>query len=189
MALFQSLFDHPKKIRFAEQEADEHIELLLRQHWITNLPWIVSAFLGLLAPLIVDRYLQVQLLNQVSFIPSYVLSALTGLWYLLVLAYMIEKYLQWYFNIYIVTNTHLVDINFYNLMNRDITESRLDDIQSVSSTVKGIIAPLFNYGNVQVETAAERQQIAFESVPRPDLVADRIQDLQEKQEKGGSDVG
>jgi uncharacterized membrane protein YdbT with pleckstrin-like domain len=189
MSLFQSFYDHPKKIRFCEQEADEHIELLLRQHWVTNLPWMFTATLGLVAPVILGKYLEPLILSQVLPAPPEIIFALNILWYLLILGYIFEKYLQWFFNIYIISNTHLVDINFYNLMNRDVTESRLDDVQSVSSTVKGIIAPLFNFGDVVVETAAERQKIAFESVPRPDAVADRIQDLQERQEKGGSDVG
>lgn len=188
-SLFPSFFDRPQKMSFADQEDDEHIELLLRQHWITNVPWIFIAALGFLVP--------VFLVNQKTFIdfiriwnfPYEILIALFSLWYMFILAYVIGKLLYWYFNIYIVTNTHLVDITLQNLLSRNITEVRLDDVQSASSQVKGIIGSLFNFGDLTIETAAERQQIYFRSVPRPDFAKERIQDLQELQEHGGTDVG
>ena len=87
-----------------------------------------------------------------------------------------------------MTNKHLVDINFHNLLQRDITEVRLDDVQSAKSKINGIFGSLFHYGDVIIETAAERQQIQFLAVPKPDFVKDRIQDLQELEEGPGSDV-
>ncbi len=185
MTLFPAFFDHPVKMRFSEQEQDEHIELLLRQHWLTNVSWILTALVGILLPWgikIYSPYFGGQEIWQKS---PQVGAALVILWYLLILAYILENFLHWYFNTYIVTNTHLVDITFYNLMNRNITENRLDDIQSVSSTVKGIFPPLFHFGDVIAETAAETQEIKFIAVPNPDQVADRIEDLQGLVEKGG----
>lgn len=186
-SFFPSFFDHPEKISFADQEEDEKIELFLRRHGVTNIPWILGAALGFLFPVMIFSFPAVVVFVRSFQVPGEVLLGVLVLWYLLVLTYAIEKYLHWYFNIYIVTNQHLVDIDFHNLLSRDKVEVRLDDVQSVKSSFSGIFGPLFNFGNLHIETAAQRQKLDFIAVPEPDLVTERIQDLQEKQE-GPRDV-
>lgn len=175
--IFPSFFDKPKKIRFLEQEDDEQIELVLRQHWITNVPWIFISIALITLPFFLSVFNLGEFFSFGS-IPGDILVAGLILWYLGILAYVVEKFLYWYFNIYIVTDHHLVDINFHNITNRDITEVELGDIQSVSSGITGVIRSLFHFGNVVVETSAKMQDITFADVPKPDLVRDRIQDLQ-----------
>lgn len=188
ISLFPSFYDCPSKIRLVHQEEEEKIELFLRQHWVTNLPWILTAIVGILIPLFLPL-IKGLLLPIISFsLPADLYLSFAILWYMFILAYMIESSLHWYFNIYIVTNHHLVDINFWNLLYRDITEVRLDDVESARTHIRGILGPLFNYGDVVIETAAERQNIQFLQVPKPDIVAERIQDLQEEVlPKGGNE--
>lgn len=187
LRFFPAFFDHPRHIRFAHQETDEQIDLLLRQHPITTVPWIFWSLLAAFLPIVLMRLPQFLLLNFNLQIPNDISLALIILWYMLVFAYVIEKFLHWYFNIYIVTNKHLVDIEFSNLLQSHTTEVRLDDVQSAKHIYAGVFGSLFRYGDVIVETAAERQQIQFLKVPKPDVVKDRIQDLQELEE-GGPDV-
>src|SRR5258708_32160718 len=123
--LFPSFFDHPQHITFAEQEADENIELFLRQHWVKNIPWIFLTILAFLTPAFVIQLDQVLRLNLFIFLPSEVIAVGLIIWYMLVLAYALQKFLFWYYNIYIVTNIHLVDIDFLNLLFRQITEIEL----------------------------------------------------------------
>lgn len=174
---FPSLFDKPDGIRYGEQEPNEVIELMLRRHWVTNIPWIITALFLFALPAIIsfiDQTFNFNLLSQVA--PSIVIGALI-LWYLLVLGYVFEQFLYWYYNIYLVTNFHIIDINFFSLLYRTVTESELTDIQSTSTKIAGIIASLFNFGDVIVQTAAKGQAIEFLDVPRPDFVADRIEEL------------
>jgi uncharacterized membrane protein YdbT with pleckstrin-like domain len=184
---FPSLFDKPAGIGFIEQEPNEHIELFLRQHAIVNLGWIVASIVAFFVPVLL---LQIDLRTGTNFflkIPLQFDIALAVLWYLLLIAYILENFLFWYFNIYIVTNVHLVDVDFYSLMYRKVTEIELKDIENVSSTVKGFFGPLFNFGDVIVETAGNHQDIEFLRVPRPDFVADRIEDLRAAVGAGGTE--
>ena len=171
----------------AQQEADEHIELFLRQHGITNLPWIITALLGIILPFALFLFDEsfTKILPQ---IPGDIIIATIILWYMLVMAFILEKYLYWYFNIYIVTNIHITDITMSSILSKTSTEALLDDVQSVKTKVAGVFGSLFNFGDVVIETAAERQKIQFSLVPNPDFVADRIQDLQELTQSGGQHV-
>lgn len=175
-ALFPAFFDRPENMSFGEQEADEKVELFLRRHWITNLPWIFTSLFGFALPAIIIQLVRTFDINFFSIPPQIAFGSII-LWYLVILGYVLEQFLYWYYNIYIVTTKHLVDINFHSLLYRDVTESALDDIQSVSSKIQGIFGSLFNYGDVIAQTAAETHIISFLDVPFPDFVADRIEDL------------
>lgn len=176
---FPSFFDRPLGFRFTQQEDDEIIELMLRQHWIVNVPWIFISLILFTIPVVLLELDRILNFNIALILPSNILLGVLILWYLLILAYIIEKFLYWYFNIYIVTDRHLVDINFHSLLNRDITEILIKDVESSSSRIKGIIRSLFNFGDVIIETAASVQNIEFIDVPKPDVVTDRIHDLKE----------
>ena len=174
---FPSLFDRPDGIRYGEQEPNEIIELMLRRHWITNIPWILTALFLFALPAVVSFIDQTFNFHFFSQVPTSLILGVLVLWYLLVLGYVIEQFLYWYYNIYLVTNFHIIDINFFSLLYRNVTESELTDIQSINSKIAGIIASLFNFGDVLIETAAKGQLIEFLDVPKPDFVADRIEEL------------
>jgi hypothetical protein len=177
MSVLSSFFEYPSHLRFRDQEEGEQIEMFLRQHPITNVPWIVMALLLIFVFPGVFSYLLSQLGISTFSLPRELSITLWVIWLLLVSAYVIERFLHWYFNVYFITNRHLIDINFYSLLNSQTTEVEIRDVESTQVSVKGVIPPLFNYGNVIVQTAAESQQITFKKVPLPYKVADKISDL------------
>jgi membrane protein YdbS with pleckstrin-like domain len=177
LSFFPSYIVHPPKMRFADQEADEEIELLLRQHWVTNTGWLTYTILAILLPLLLINSKSWFGLSFLPEIPLNLLFASLAVWYLLIMAYIIENFLHWYFNIYIVTNLNLIDIDFDNLLSKKIVESSLTKVESTSGHLKGVISSFFNFGDVFVQTAAESQQITFLNVPYPATVTDRINDL------------
>lgn len=185
--IFPAIFDNPEKIMLAQQEPDEHIELLLRQHGFTNLSWVIVAFLGIIFPFVLFLF-DGSFTRVLPQIPGDIIIATIILWYMLLMAYILEKYLYWYFNIYIITNLHITDITMSSLLSKTSTEALLDDVQSVKTKVAGVFDSLFNFGDVVIETAAEKQEILFALVPSPDFVAERIQDLQELTQQGGQHV-
>lgn len=177
LAFFPSFFENPAHIRFEQQEDDESIILFLRQHWITNISWILTALFMVLLPVVAGALYGYELFQLPINVPVNVLQASLVLWYMIVLAYILEKFLAWYYNIYIVTTKHIVDIDFHSLLSRQVVESQLADIQNVSTHMRGIFSSLFHFGDVKIRTSAEHQVFDFLHVSHPDIVADMIQDL------------
>ena len=175
---FPALFQRPLKIKFDKQEENEEIVLFLRQHPIVNVFWVVTTLILLVMPVLFLQLEGVFGFNFSSQIPVNLLIGGLLIYYLLILAYAFEQFLSWYFNVYIVTNMHIVDINFYSLLAKEVVEISLEDIEVISHTVAGVIGSLFHFGDVEIETAAETKRITFEKVPRPDMVTDTVQDLQ-----------
>ena len=54
-------------------------------------------------------------------------------WYLMIIMFVMEKILYWYYSVFIVTNERLVDIDFYNLMYRMVTYANLNHIEEPAS--------------------------------------------------------
>lgn len=175
---FPSLFQSPRKIRFERQEDNEVIELFLRQHPIVNVFWVAATLILLALPPVFFQLESILQLNFTTQIPTQVLLGGLVVYYLILLAYAFEQFLGWYFNVYIITNMHIVDVNFYSLLSKEVVEISLNDIEVIAHNVSGVFGSIFHFGDVEIETAAETKRILFEKVPRPDLVTDRVQDLQ-----------
>jgi hypothetical protein len=173
---FSSSLIIPKVFSFAEQDDDEIIYVALRPHWFTNVSWILIGILMLTGPFFL------KFIPLIDTLPVNYLFVLTLFWYLITIAFSFEKFMSWYFDVYIITNHRVIDIDFYNLLTKKFSEADLSKIQDVTSQVSGVSQTIFNYGNVLIQTAAEINEIHFEKVPHPDRVVKIIQDLTEKGE-------
>lgn len=162
---------YPDHVDFETREKEEKVILLLRQHPIVNLKWIVLVGLMILVPSVVKYF------GIMEGIRGGLELVVTLAWYLVTMAVALENFLDWYFNVYIVTNLRIVDVDFYNLINKKVSDAYLTKIQDVSYTTYGVWRMLFNYGDVFVQTASEVPEFDFLAVPYPEKVVKILADL------------
>lgn len=168
---------NPTSVRFETQQDDEKVVLFLRQHPIVNLPWILISLVLLIGPTALIPFF-LKFANLPFALPPQYLLVATLLWYLVTFGFMFGSFLRWFFNIYIVTDRRIVDIDFYYLLFKRFSEAELSKIQDISFTVGGIAATVFDYGNVLIETAGELPNLEFEAVPQPEKVVETIRSLE-----------
>lgn len=159
------------KVHFETQEPEEEILLILRSHWITNLSWVLISIVLFFAPI---SLLFIPLLE--SF-PVRLQMMFVIIWYLVLLMFVFEKFLAWFFNITIITDERIIDVDFLNLTSKKVSDAELDKIQDVSFTRQGVFQTIFNFGDILVQTAAEHAQFIFEKIPDPSEVANILQRL------------
>jgi hypothetical protein len=167
------------KVHFETQERREKIILLLRRHWVTNLGWALIALTLVVMPVfwaIVPAF---------DFFPTRFQIMILVMWYLMVIAFIFEHFLSWYYNVYIITDERIVDVDFYSLLYKEISETKIENIQDFTFIMGGVLRSMLNYGTVFIQTAGEKRQFDFEDVPHPDLVAKILNELilEEEQEK------
>jgi len=167
----------PTNLRFETQEKKEKIVLLLRRHMITNLPWLVTALIMVICPTMIGRIVSL------DFIPSSFRLIISLAWYLLTFAFAFERFLSWFFNVNVVTDERIIDINFPSILYKDISETKIDRIQDVSAKTGGFIRSLFNFGDVAIQTAGTIPEIYFEAIPNPGRVSQVLNDLILEEEK------
>jgi len=163
--------------KFINEQMDEEVVLLLRAHPVTNSGRILLVILGLILPglLVVIGIFEP--------VPAKFVFMGRLIWYLGVLGFGLEKFLNWYYSVFIVTNERLVDIDFINLLYRVVTHVNLNHIEEPSMTTGGLARLMFHYGDVTVSTAAENPNVEALKVPYPDKVVAIVSELAEELEK------
>lgn len=174
-----AFISRPKNIHFETQGKKEKIILLLRRHWVTNFSWVLTGGLLVVAPVLV------QAIGLLNFLPGRFQFITLLTWYLITAGYIFERFLNWFFNVNIITDERVVDIDFPSILYRDISSAKIGQIQDVSIKVGGFIRSLLNYGDVFIQTAGAKPEIEFEAIPRPEQVAKALDKLmlEEKKEK------
>ncbi len=167
----------PKVFSFQERDAQEEIILVVRRHWFTNLGWIMATIVMIFAPL------TLRLFPLLDFLPTNFQFIAILFWYTVTFAYAFEKFISWYFNVGIITDERVVDIDFNNLLDKKFSDAKISMIQDVTSRVSGVSQTLFNYGSVFIQTAAEVPEIEFEKVPSPDRIIKILQQLRQEEEQ------
>ncbi len=166
-------------LRFETQDAAEEILLLLRPHWITNVPWILIVVVALIVPFLV------QWLPFFEVLPERLRLVGTIVWWLLVLGYALESFLTWFFNIFIISDERVIDIDFYSLIYKEVAVAKIDQIEDVTFYQGGVIRALLDFGTVFIQTAGEKREFDFENVPHPRKVVTFLNEmiLEEEREK------
>ncbi|MFI5241214.1 MAG: hypothetical protein ACHQUA_02140 [Microgenomates group bacterium] len=166
----------PDGVKFVAKDSNEKIVLFLRRHPITNAGWIIISVLMFMAPMVLSSF------PLLSFMPDRFQFVAVLTWYLVTIAFTFESFLDWFFSVYIITDERLFDVDFVNLIYREISEANLDQIQDVTTKMGGVIRTLFDYGDIMIQTASEVPNIEFEAVPHPDQVAKILRELRVEEE-------
>lgn len=173
--LFTSFCQNPKGISFKTQEKDEIILLFLRRHLITNLKWLVTGIALFFIPLFSIPF--INLSQPILFLPLKFIVFFILFYYLLVFSFLYINFITWYFNIGLITNQRIIDIDFMHIVYKHMTATKLSLIQEVSSVKIGVMSTFFNYGDVFIQTAGSEINVEFQATPQPENSVHIIQAL------------
>lgn len=70
-------------------------------------------------------------------------------------------------NVIYITSEKIAQVLYTSLFHRKVSQLSIGDVQDVTVTQKGILAHIFNYGTLVIETAGEQQNYTFTFVPDP----------------------
>lgn len=175
-----SAFQKNPAVRFKDQAEKEVVLLLLRRHPITNLWWIFVAIgLSLLPPLFILFNPLARLLD-LSFLPPAHLVLALIVWYLFVFGFILQRFIDWFFNVSLITSERLVDIDYLNLLFFKVSETDYPKVQDVTYDVSGFLATFANFGDLYVQTAGTQENFVMNKIPNPAGVHDLITDLMDK---------
>lgn len=166
------------------QTHDEKVVKVLRRHWLTLLPLCFSLLFILLLPFaaaIVIEIVKPEIYTNQTLTTLLVLGG--SIFLLFAWLFLFQNYIDYYLDIWIVSDRRILNIEQHGLFGRTVSELRLYRVQDVTSEVRGFWKTMFNYGDVHIQTAGEEQRFIFEDVPRPSDVAKLILDMSEVQRK------
>jgi len=177
-----------RKFHFDGQKADEQILLVLHRHWFDILSQFFLIF-GMLFLLVGSfAFLPMAFPNLRSSNLGNLFLFLENLFFILIWIVSFLIWIDYYFDIWIVTDRRIVNIEQKALFSRCISELELEKVQDITTNVHGMISTFMNYGDLQVQTAAEQERFLFHNIPDPYSVKDLIMNLQKKQERKEENV-
>lgn len=160
-------------IRFDTQMSDEDVILTLRAHPIVMVGWIFNSIALFIILFITNLFLpKVLVFNQILFVDIF--------GFFCILAYGFYNFLIWYYNIGIVTNRRIIDVDYEMAIYREVSEARLNNIEDITSKSGGFLESFFDFGDVFVQTAGTNENIEFENIPQPADAVRIISDLSGK---------
>jgi len=168
----------PKNTSFLGKEDSENIVLVLRRHWLSLIPTIVSVFVLLLLPFIVTSLTPSESRNYAFLFSVFLISILLSI------SLSLFAYVKWFYNVNIITDKRVVDIDFYSLFFHKMTEARLDKIEDITFKQIGVLSNMFDVGTIYIQTAGAKSEIAFEGIHKPKEVQDILSDLLESKREG-----
>ena len=165
---------------FPSQKSQEKVFLLLRRHWFTYFGFVAVALIISIS-LIVVAVVWISRPDYFSGILGHFAILAIFSYILFALGLMLYGFIDYYLDVYIITNERIVNIEQNGFFRREISELHLHQIQDVSARVNGFLPTMFHYGDVFIQTAAERENFIFKSIPNPYRVSKLIVDLHEAQ--------
>lgn len=158
-----------------KQKPYEKIIHLLRRDVITFIPYILLLIILLAAEY--GLYYLLKTLFPVLFINQIGLAAMVilgSIYALSVWLFFFTGFVNYYLDMWIITNDRLIDIRQDGLFARTVAELDLYRVQDVTSECKGLFATAFDFGNVYVQTAGAKERFVFYNIPKPHLIREAI---------------
>jgi len=174
---FNSFIKGPKNTFFEGEDNDEEILYILRKASITNVRWVLFSLLLLLAPAGFNSFFVFVSSNYPNLLEPKIVFIFNAFWYLFTFGFVFERFINWFFNINIITNKRIVDMDFDHLLHRNITDAPLRNVEDITYTISGALQTTFNFGSVTIQTAAEQRELEFENIADPAKIQDILSDL------------
>ena len=102
--------------------------------------------------------------------------------------YALRQSIIYFMNGLVITKDRIIDFDQKGLFNRVVSESSYSKIQDVSFQVKGIWQTLFNYGDIEIQTAAAQANLEIKDVAEPQKIQDLIVKIQQETAKPPEDL-
>lgn len=161
---------------------DENTIIVLHRHWFDILKNF--SFIFLLVFFLIANHIVLPILFPILASAEYglLLLFLESSFAMLIVILFFLIWIDYYFDVWIVTNKRIINIEQKGLFSREVSELELDRIQDVSAHVLGIIPTFLNYGDVLIQTAGEREKFIFKKVADPYAIKDLIMSLEKTNE-------
>lgn len=154
------------------KEPDEKVVFTLHRHGFVMFVIAMAFLLIALLPLGAYFLVTTELLPLIdSDILIIFLRLLVFVFYLFWWLLFYYAFLDYYLDVWIVTNYRVIGVEQRGLFNRTVAEYKLFRIQDVMAEQKGIFSTVVDYGNVHIQTAGEQQIVEFKQIPNPNHVA------------------
>lgn len=172
-------------IKLKDFKADEKVLVVARHHWFVFFRELIGLLLLFFLPFFVVPILGIFVSAGAGIvIPGGVGFFLASLWALILWQMLFARWTDYYYDIWIVTNWRIIDIEQKSFFSRDVaTLLNLDKIEDIATRVNSVLGTFLEYGTIQIQTAASHREFIFDEAADPRGVEKVIRKAQEERMK------
>lgn len=139
-----------------ETKPNEEVIDVIRKSFYKVFPKLLKSFSLILPAVFALLYVDIPIVTLISLF-----------WLIIVLAYILNLWLVWYYDVYILTSDRIIEIRHKSLFIKEVVEIPLGKIQDVSFSIDGFGSAVFGYGTVKIISDLH-DDIDLESVKNPE---------------------
>ncbi|MCA9367903.1 PH domain-containing protein [Candidatus Kaiserbacteria bacterium] len=162
-------------------EDDEKVLTTARKHWFVIVSELFATFLLILLPF---ALLFILLLNP-TFLSVFglhaelhkeVIAFIIGAWLLLALLSAFRIWTHYYLDLWIITDRRIISVDQIGFFNRNVSMFRLERMQDIEYTMKGLLPTLLKFGTISAHTAGNNEDVFHAThMPNPQQLQGTIQ--------------
>jgi len=165
-----------------ELEPGEEVVMTVREHILVFalqlIPLVILAVIPWVLGGLISWFMAANAAANASFasisIPAHIWQFFTGVWLLCVWTAAFGMFTRYYLTVWVITNLRIVDIKQHGFFNREVSSFMLLRVQDVTTDVSGLLATLFGFGRLSVETAGKDEDFHMAGIEHPEAIRDVI---------------
>lgn len=158
--------------RFFTPEIGENVIRVERAHWFVIAVKIAAYLLLTIMPvalILLAEALAPSLLINLSDSNGIraTVRLVMSLYYFFLWFLMFYEWLDYYLDIWIVTNHRIIEVTQRGFFNHEVSEIHLSRIQDMMFKTKGIFSTFLDFGDIHIQTAGATERVILHSVGKP----------------------
>lgn len=165
------------RYHFQGQHENEEVLRIIHRHWFNiSVHYAASVLVTLV---ILSSFIAIPAIfpDLLSVVHPSLFYFVFNTFVLFMWIYAFLVWIDYYFDVWIITNERIVNIEQKGLFARQVSELKFSRVQDVTSVVDGFFPTILNFGDVYVQTAAEQERFAFRQIPDPYAIKDMVMKL------------
>jgi membrane protein YdbS with pleckstrin-like domain len=156
----------------------EEITRIIHRHVLTLFPAFLG-IVGLVITAVLLAFAEGRFPDTIPF-PRVMVFALIIIFLVLAALIFLISIFVYERNVLIFTNVHLIQAEQYGLFNHRVSQISFVRVQDVTGSRNGFFQTIFNFGNVEIQSAGEEEKFIFRGAPNPQDIADDVLEIHEK---------
>lgn len=153
----------------------EQIILVARRHWMAFVPRFVGYVLAALVPVVVAVVL-LKAAGKLHGTALDIVLIVAVLWLLYWLFRIAVLQYRYSYDLWVVSDRRIIDLYRSSPFNFRMSTADLVEVEDISTSINGVFASLFDFGDIECQTAGEVRHFTFAEVSHPRQIAALIQE-------------
>ncbi len=146
-------------------QSEEKILMEVHKHWLGIVIHAIILFsVAIIIPSII-LLVELFLFDDIRAM-QHIFFGILWLWFVWVMFFVM--WTNYYLDVLVITNKRFIDMEQFVLFSRDEVIVPLEQIEDIKIEVKGVLATLLRFGNLQIQTAGATKETMVKSVMRPE---------------------